>query len=560
MLKQLTIENFAIINQQTINFEDHLNVITGETGSGKSILIEALELLCGSRFRKSMIRQEGKQSLVEGVFIPKEDKREVLESLGFSDEYLTIQRIVDKSGRSTALINGRIVNLSLLEKLTKLLIDIHGQNENQSLLQRENYPKLIDRQDSKTFILQEKIGDYLKEIDKLEEEKAEFNISEEDKERQIDLLEYQLSEMNELDLENIDFKKTEEEFIRLQNMRNIQEDLSEINNLFHGDDYENLGLLSGLNLAYSNLTSLGEIDPHVNEYKEEMGNVLFTTEELSRNLSNYRNSLYLDEEELERLNSLLEKITDLQRKYGKSEEDIIEYRNKTRKQLDDFVYYDQRKEEIQEKIDDLTRKAIDEAKQLTALRKKIAKKLEIQIMENIRDLNMPNAEFQIVFKEKSLTKTGMDNIEFSLKTNKGSKFGPLQEIASGGERSRIMLGFKAVLADVDELDTLVFDEIDAGISGRTAQIVGEKILELSKNHQVLAISHLPQIAALSDHHYYIEKFEKDDETVSQIIKIEEEDRVEELARIIGGVKLTETTRKQAQEMLNQGKILREKRK
>lgn len=560
MLKQLTIENFAIIDHQTINFEDHLNVITGETGSGKSILMEALELLCGGRFRKTMIREEGKQTLVEGVFLPSQEKRENLQSFGFSEEYLTIQRIIDPSGRSKALVNGRLVNLSVLEEMTKILIDIHGQNENQSLLQKENYPKLIDQQNLETFKIQQDLGKLLVEIHQLELEKEQFNLSEEDKERQVDLLEYQLSEMNELDLENLDLEEIEENFYRLQNMRKIQEEVSLLLNSFQGDDYENPGLLSGLNSAFSNLTSLAEVDPQVEEYLEEMGNILYTTEELVRNLSSYESSLYLDEEELERLNTLLEKITNLQRKYGKNLEDIIEYRDQIKNELDEIVYYDERKEELERKIKALFEKAQRKADELTSLRKEIARDLEVQIVSNIRDLNMPYAEFQIDFQKKKLSKKGQDDIEFLLKTNKGSKFGPLQEIASGGERSRIMLGFKAVLAHVDELDTLVFDEIDAGISGRTGQVVGEKMLDLSKNHQVLVISHLPQIAALSDHHYYIEKYEENEETLSRVLKIQEKDRVEELARIIGGVKLTETTRKQALEMLDQGKKLREMRK
>lgn len=560
MLKQLTIENFAIIDHQTINFEDHLNVITGETGSGKSILMEALELICGGRFRKTMIREEGKQTLVEGVFLPSQEKRENLQSFGFSEEYLTIQRIIDPSGRSQALVNGRLVNLSVLEEMTKILIDIHGQNENQSLLQKENYPKLIDQQNLETFKIQQDLGKLLVEIHQLELEKEQFNLSEEDKERQVDLLEYQLSEMNELDLENLDLEEIEENFYRLQNMRKIQEEVSLLLNSFQGDDYENPGLLSGLNSAFSNLTSLEEVDPQVEEYREEMGNILYTTEELVRNLSSYESSLYLDEEELERLNTLLEKITNLQRKYGKNLEDIIEYRDQIKNELDEIAYYDERKEELERKIKALFEKAQRKADELTSLRKEIARDLEVQIVSNIRDLNMPYAEFQIDFQKKKLSKTGQDDIEFLLKTNKGSKFGPLQEIASGGERSRIMLGFKAVLAHVEELDTLVFDEIDAGISGRTGQVVGEKMLDLSKNHQVLVISHLPQIAALSDHHYYIEKYEENEETLSRVLKIQEKDRVEELARIIGGVKLTETTRKQALEMLDQGKKLREMRK
>ncbi|MDO5754908.1 MAG: DNA repair protein RecN [Tissierellia bacterium] len=560
MLDQLYIENFAIIDKVTVNFQKGLNVITGETGSGKSILIEALELLTGERFRKSMVKDVRRRTIVEGNFTPSEEKRRKLAERGFTEDVLTITRVIDEKGQSKAYINGRLQNLSVIGEITGELIDIHGQNENQSLMRREEYLKIIDRHDNRTMERKKKIQKILQSIGKLQKALKEFDLDPVERERERDLLHYQCRELDMLDLENFDEEELNREFDKINKTSDIQQSLSRLENLFHGEDFGDGGILSQLNDGLQEFKEVEVFDQELEELSQRMSSAYYELDDISREIGHYRSALYFDEERLHELSEKMGIFTDLKRKYGDRIDKLIEYREKIERRLNDLEDWESHSERIQKEIDAKWEKAMAFGHELHGLREDIARNLEKDILQNLKDLNMKSADFKILLEEKELSMDGYDKAEFLLKTNPGKTLYPLREIASGGEMSRIMLGLKAVLADVDELDTLIFDEIDTGISGRTAQIVGEKIMEISGSHQVIVISHLPQIAALSDHHLLIEKVEGKNESISRIRSIEKKERIEEMARLIAGVDITEITRKQAEEMLEQAESLRKERK
>lgn len=562
MLSEIYIENFAIIDKLNIKFSSNFNVLTGETGSGKSIIIEAIELLTGQRFRRDFIGKHDNKAIIEGIFIVKEkEKKEKLESYGIytEDDLLIISRENFKNGKSVNRINGRITNLSIISKITELLIDIHGQNDNQSLLKKENYINLIDAYDKSGYINKylvelKKILDSIKEYKK---EYEKFNLDDIEKDREIDLIKFQLSEINDIDLENLNEEETNEEFSKLNNISDIKRDTEEILGLFEGNGLEELGVKNLLGKILNISQNIKEYDKIWNDYNENLISIYYEIEEAYNDISSYSNNLYSDEEKLFNINILMEKLTNLKRKYGNSVDKILEYKERINNRLIQLEEIDNSKNKISKKIIDLESKSEVISKKITDIRIDISKKIENEILKNLKDLNMKNSDFKInISKQNKINYNGWDKIEFLIRTNIGQDLMPLTDIASGGELSRIMLGFKSVLAEMDDIDTIIFDEIDAGISGRTAQIVGEKILDISSKRQIIVISHLPQISVLADNHLLIMKEEADNSTISKIIPIEKDDRIEEISRLIGGVNITDITRLQAKEMLSQAENLK----
>ncbi len=567
MLCELYIENFIIIKKLNIEFSKKYNVITGETGSGKSILVNSLQLLLGSRFQKNFLGNYGNKAIVEGKFLVNE-KSKLMEfrQLGYDleDNELIITRELNRSGKTSNRINGRNVNISILRQLMAGIMDIHSQNENQTLLKKENYINLIDSFDIKTTEdykskLKEMISIKKTYVDELET----LNISSQEIDREKDILKYQVEELESLDLENIDEENMFKEYALLSNAEEIIKNLNEFYYSFKSDDYGQVDILTMMGRSKDLLENIKDKDDNLTGYFEKLNDIYYELEDIVNDINRYNNGLFIDDEKLNLLNSEIEILTNLKRKYGGNIEELLLFKKNIYERLNKLENIEKNISILNNKIKNIDLEIENVAKVLRNIRKNISLKLEEDILDNIRELNMASAKFQIEFNDLETTGiNGKDDINFLISTNIGQKLEPLNKIASGGELSRIMLGFKTALANVDNVETLIFDEIDTGISGRTAQLVGEKLIDISNYRQIIVISHLPQISSLADYHLLIDKEEFDDNTISNIYRIMNNDRVSEIARLIGGVNITETTIKQAEEMLEQGEkmILSKRRK
>lgn len=565
MLNSLYIENFAIIDKINVDFTDGLNIITGETGSGKSILIEAFELLLGQRFNKSFIRDSSKKTIVEATFtIADNSKIKFLEDMGYNveDGVIIISRIVDTNLKSINKLNNRSITLNTLNELMSKFVDIHGQNGTQSLLNKDFYLDLIDSFDKEeTFKIKTELREILNNIAEYKKAYKSFNISNEEKDRQLDIINYQIEEISQIDLENLDEEELENEYNKLSNVNLIKNNIGEILNMYSDENYNEQDINTMFNIVLSKMDSICEFDNEVNSFKQDLDKIYYEMDDLFSRISSYSSSIYQDEFKLNDLENKIAIITNLKRKYGKSIDDIISFRKDLERRLKELNEITENKRKFKELIDSDKQKGIELSDRLHKIRKKIVSKLEKLIVQNLKDLNMKHADFQVKFEKLSdFNEKGYDSLDFLIKTNLGQDLKPMVSIASGGEISRIMLGFKSVISDFEDINTLIFDEIDTGISGRTALVVGEKLIDLSKDKQVISISHLPQIASLSDNHILIEKIDCNNETKSILKVLTPEEKVNEISRLIGGINITETTIEQAKLMINQANELKNDRR
>ena len=565
MLNSLYIENFAIIDKINVDFTDGLNIITGETGSGKSILIEAFELLLGQRFNKCFIRDSSKKTIVEATFtIADNSKIKFLEDMGYNveDGVIIISRIVDTNLKSINKLNNRSITLNTLNELMSKFVDIHGQNGTQSLLNKDFYLDLIDSFDKEeTFKIKTELREILNNIAEYKKAYKSFNISNEEKDRQLDIINYQIEEISQIDLENLDEEELENEYNKLSNVNLIKNNIGEILNMYSDENYNEQDINTMFNIVLSKMDSICEFDNEVNSFKQDLDKIYYEMDDLFSRISSYSSSIYQDEFKLNDLENKIAIITNLKRKYGKSIDDIISFRKDLERRLKELNEITENKRKFKKLIDSDKQKGIELSDRLHKIRKKIVSKLEKLIVQNLKDLNMKHADFQVKFEKLSdFNEKGYDSLDFLIKTNLGQDLKPMVSIASGGEISRIMLGFKSVISDFEDINTLIFDEIDTGISGRTALVVGEKLIDLSKDKQVISISHLPQIASLSDNHILIEKIDCNNETKSILKVLTPEEKVNEISRLIGGINITETTIEQAKLMINQANELKNDRR
>lgn len=565
MLNSLYIENFAIIDKINVDFTDGLNIITGETGSGKSILIEAFELLLGQRFNKSFIRDSSKKTIVEATFtIADNSKIKFLEDMGYNveDGVIIISRIVDTNFKSINKLNNRSITLNTLNELMSKFVDIHGQNGTQSLLNKDFYLDLIDSFDKKeTFKIKTELSGILNNIAEYKKAYKSFNITNEEKDRQLDIINYQIDEISQIDLDNLDEEELENEYNKLSNVNLIKNNIGEILNMYSDENYNEQDINTMFNIVLSKMDSISEFDNEVNSLKQDLDKIYYDMDDLFSRISSYSSGIYQDEFKLNDLENKIAIITNLKRKYGKSINDIVLFRQDLERRLKELNEITENKRKFKELIDSKNKKGIELSDRLHKIRKEIVCKLEKLIVQNLKDLNMKHADFKVKFEKLSeFNEKGYDSLDFLIKTNLGQDLKPMASIASGGEISRIMLGFKSVISDFEDINTLIFDEIDTGISGRTALVVGEKLIDLSKDKQVISISHLPQIASLSDNHILIEKIDLNNETKSILKVLTPEEKVNEISRLIGGINITETTIEQAKLMINQANELKKDRR
>lgn len=560
MLAELFINNLVIIKRDHLFFDSGFNVLSGETGSGKSLILEAINIVLGKRTNKDIIGKFDDKTIIEAVFNLDEDTIKKLEDkdITFDDNKLIITRTISQQS-SSIRINGRVANLSLIKEISSLLIDIYKQGDSNIFMDKGNYLDIIDayKKDEKTIKLKNEINKLFNEKNNLLKKFDEFNLSQEEVSREKELINYQLDDIEQIDLLNIDEEKIDQEYKKLNSITELRESIESSEELISSFDYDKASISSLLANLSANLSDFSEIDKSIEEVNDKIYTVIDLVNEIYSELDNYKDKLDQNPERLYELEMINQKLFDLKRKYGNEIEDIIEYYDKISLRLKELEKISDLKKNIDKDIKNINKNLEEKSLELSKIRKEKSKNLEKEIKSEIQSLNIINGDFKVLFKNKNkIDSNGIDDIDFLIKTNKGEDLKSLSKTASGGEVSRIVLSFKKIFADYDKIDTMIFDEIDQGISGRTAQIVGEKILDLSKERQILAISHLPQIASLSTNHILIEKFDQKDLTISKSTNIKGNDRVKEIARLLAGVDITDKTIESAKEMVEMAENLR----
>lgn len=549
MLLNLHVKNLAIIQEVEVDFSEHLNILTGETGAGKSILIGSMNIALGGKVYKDMIRKGAEYALVELVFQTKdltlEQKFQELD-IPLEDGQILISRKLT-NGKSISRVNGQSVTAATLREIAGFLIDIHGQHEHQSLLNKTKHLEIVDHY-AKGEIekLKEEVNKYYEKYIKVKKELETTTISEEQRLREMSFLEYEINE-----IKNANLKEGEEEelsiiYRKLSNCNIIAEGISQVYN-FTGEGNNSASECVGRSVRM--LGKLTEYDEKIAVFLEELEEIENLLNDFNRELSNYTSELTFDHGELLQVEERLDFIRNLKAKYGDSVRKIQEYYQNIKIKMEQYqnyeIYIENQKKELEE-----NQKKLEECcEKLSIIRKEKALVLRNKIKKALEELNFLDIQFEIKFRQlEKYSNNGYDEIEFLISTNPGEEIKPLSRVASGGELSRIMLAIKSVLADNDEIETLIFDEIDTGISGRTAQKVSEKLSFIAKNHQVICITHLPQIAAMADSHYIIEKKAENEITSTSIRKMKEKEVIQELARMLGGAKITEAVLHSAKEM------------
>lgn len=551
MLLELNIENFAIIENMKIEFEPGLNVLTGETGSGKSIIIDSLGLVLGQRANKDIIKKGKDRAFIEAVFSSyDEETKDLLLEYGIeSGDLVVVSKEIREKGPTITRVNNRTVTSQILSKISSRLIDIFAQHESISLMDNKNQLKLIDDFSGKDQgELLENLKDLVHEINSLKNEYHEKSTMEQNKDREIDLLEYQIKEIEDAGLSDYDDEELYDDFNVLNNMTDSLIKLSEAKSLIN-EGYETSSLEDILDKVIANVVEVTRYNKDLKEVEENLEDIRFRISDIAKDLDRYVSSSEVDEERLQFLRERIDLVNNLKLKYGNHVKAINSFYEEISERLRFLQNFEDNLNKLLKRIEEKEAEATVLAEKISQKRKKTSEILEKKVEEEINKLNIKDAKFKIEIKEKELSFDGIDKIEFLIAPNLGQDLMPMAKVASGGEMSRIMLGFKSIIAEKDNIPTLVFDEIDTGISGKTAQIVGNKIKEVSKDRQVIVISHLPQIVALADTHFAIKKDVVNNSTISTIDKLNYDERVNEVARLIGGMNVSEIAIETAKEMI-----------
>ena len=555
MLENLHVKNLALIEEEDITFLDGLHILSGETGAGKSIILGALGLALGGKVSKDMLRDPGKEALVEAVFrITRDSQRKQLAELDiepYDDEVILSRKITES--RSVAKNNSKMVPAIKMKEVGDIFLDIHGQNDHQSLLHKKKHLEMLDEYaKNEVGPLKERMQTAYKTYAAKQQEWKEANQLDGDREREISFLEYEIKEITEANLEIGEDARFENQYRRLSNSKRIMEALSEAYQQTSGSD----GASEQVGRAVQRLHQILSYDEALEPMFESLNDIDSLLSDFNRDLSQYMAEAEFDEEMFAQIDGRLNEINRLKDKYGATIEDILATKQEKEDRLEKLMHHEAYLAKLTQALNDAKKEAEDAAFALSGMRKRYAKELSGKVEEALMDLNFLDVHFSMEFLQTDhIGADGYDDAQFMIRTNPGEPIRPLKDIASGGEMSRIMLAIKTVLAEHDDIDTLIFDEIDAGISGRTAQAVSEKLHLVAKEHQVICITHLPQIAAMADHHYLIQKDVVGNETISSIEALSYHDSIKELARMLGGTTITQTVLDNAKEMkdLAQGK-------
>ena len=551
MLQTLYIENIAVIEKTSIDFNNGLNVLTGETGAGKSIIIDAINAIMGQRTSKEIIRTGEQSAFVSAEFdnINNEVKAK-LEELGFSDDegVLILQRTLNLNGKSTCKINGRPATASMLKELSQSLINIHGQHESYELFSADKHIDYIDSYGDCEDLLS-KYREKYKEYKILKKKLNEANTDESERLKEIDLLSFQLEELEQANVQTGEEERLENERTNLLNFEKIYSLLNKAKMLLNGDDAN--GGAEAVDMAATAMQNVASYNPDYEEISNNLTYIYYNLKDCCESISDAIDNLESDPQRLEEVEERLDLLNRLSRKYNCPCDELPEIAVAVSERLSELVNFDKNRDELIQAYETAEKEAYTLAEKLSTLRKKTAKEFAQKVKAEMSFLNMPNVELVPSFEVTELTSKGIDKVELLISANPGETPRPVAKIASGGELSRMMLAIKTVLADTDTVDTLIFDEVDTGISGSASEKVGLKLKEVSKNCQVLCVTHQAQISALADYHYLIQKQLKQGRTFTEVSLLDYNGRINELARIIGGVNITQAALSHAEAMLKE---------
>ncbi|MDQ0149251.1 DNA repair protein RecN [Eubacterium multiforme] len=549
MLIQLNIKNFALIEDISVDLGEGFNILSGETGAGKSILIDAIDYVLGGKFSKDLIRTGESKTKVEAIFNIKDSKLDdILEEFEIEfDDTLIILRETLLSGKSIIKVNGKSLIVTQLKKIRERLLDIHGQHQNQSLLQKSSHVNYLDN------YIGEKIFKELKKFLMLREEllktreKIQSIDGNKDRSKLVDYIKFQIEDIEKGKLKIGEEEELKEEYNILSNAEKITHGISTSYNFLNG--MESSSVLDSLSKVISELTAIEEHLVKIKEKREVIEESFYNIEEVSRELRDMSDDIHYDEEELSRINERLFVINNYKKKYGGSIEAVIENYNDLKKQYEELINAEEIIKELEEKAKEIFNKMKNVGKKISSIRKSYSGELENKILAELSYVGLDKSKMKILIEpQETFNEKGFDDVTIMISTNPGEPLKSLEKVLSGGELSRIMLALKCVFADKDDIPTLIFDEIDTGISGQVGQRVGEKMYQVSKNHQVLCITHLPQIAILSDHHYFVSKEVNKGKTFTKIRLLSIDEKIYQVATMLGGDSVTNATLENVREM------------
>ena len=552
MILEMYMKNCALIEESRLTINSGLNILTGETGAGKSIIIEALGLCLGEKYDRSFLRKGTDKGVCEILVSSKSSNlKEVLDKydIDYDDDEIIITRVIYSDGKSVARINGRTVKVSILKEVACTIVDLHSQHQNQVLLNKDTHIRFLDLFGEKDIQkLKANYKESYNEFNKIKKELNDLTENKDDMEiqREIDLIKFQINEIDAANLNPEEYEDLKSQRELCRNSEKIYNNLSlSYEKLYEG----NINAVDLIGMASKELSDISSYDKNISEYSENIERIMYELQDISREIRDYKENISFNPYEMEEIEQRIDQINNLRRKYGNSIKDIFEYRQKIQNRLDEILNIDEKVVALKAELEKLESVLYDKAKEVSKARKKVAVDLQDVLIEELHSLNMKNVVFEVSFREIPFNQNGCDDVEFMASFNLGEDIKPIYKVASGGEMSRFMLAFKTILADIDEIDTLVFDEIDTGISGIAAQIVGEKLSKIGKKKQVMCITHLPQIAANGHTHYRIEKNTSNNRTYTNIKELTFDERIDEIARLIAGNNITEKTIEHAHEII-----------
>lgn len=555
MLNQLSIKNVAVIDSLSVEFNGGVSVLTGETGAGKSIIIDSINMILGDRANKELVRYGTEKAVVQAVFDAPEEVCKILENndIDVDDGQIIITRQLTGEGKSTARINGMVVTLNILREISDRLINIHGQHDNQALLTPTKHIAFLDAYAEN--------GEYISKYKailatkrEIEKKIKSLEMDEQEKMQKIDLLEYQISEIKKASLVKGEEEELKEQREIYANAEQITNSVNEAyQNIYGGDEVQSA--YDGISIAVDSLSKISGLNPQLNTLYEALSSLMYSLEDTAHEIKEFGDGVEFDEQTLNDIEERLDMISRLKRKYGGSVDAILEYLEKAENELSDIKLSDEKTGELKAELDKVTVDLLKQGKILSERRKQSAQTLENGIEKALHELNMEKSKFNVNIETSDVFyENGMDKVEFLISTNPGEPLKQLVKIASGGELSRVMLAIKSILADSDGVDTLIFDEIDTGVSGRAAMSIAKKLSVIGKNKQVICITHLPQLTAAADNHYLIKKDTDGEMASTTLEELDDNGRETELARIIDGGEVSELALKHAKEMLKTARV------
>ena len=551
MLLEISIKNFAIIKAISLHFEKGMTVLTGETGAGKSIIIDAMNMMLGARATTEVIRHGALKAEIEGLFSIENSRvlKDLFQEQGLElGDEIIIRREILQNGRSISRINGQLVNLSVLRAVGQHLVDIHGQHDQEELMRPQLHIAMLDEfGDDAFFLLKSRYQAVFDDYRLLRKQVLQAQKKQQEHKARIEMLEYQISEIEAANLKPLEDVLLNQERDKLLNHKNIADTLT---NAYVLLDNEEFSSLANVRSALNDLESIEEFDPEYKEISSSLSETYYVLEDLTKQLEGIIDNLDFDGNRLMQVESRLDLLHTITKKYGGQVDDVLAYFEKISEEYTLLTANDLSSKEMEMQLKKLEKDLVDLADQLSKARHSLAGLLEAEIKQELQDLYMEKAQFQVRFLKGKFSREGNENVEFYISTNPGEAFKPLVKVASGGELSRLMLAIKSAFSRKEGKTSIVFDEVDTGVSGRVAQAIAQKIHKIGSHNQVLAISHLPQVIAIADYQFFIEKISDETSTVSTVRLLNFEERVEEVAKMLAGENVTEAALSQARELLN----------